>query len=90
MTAVLRAFEPATGGWTELCDPRHLRYRRRRRRRAGQLVVDGVRQQVLLFGGTSGPYFDELWAFDLTTSSWQRNTGPGPISRGGHSMAARP
>ena len=45
---------------------------------------------VPLFGGTSGPYSDELWSYDLVTSSWQRIIAPGPISRGGHSMVLDP
>ena len=85
----LRVFDPATGAWTDLCSigtcgpgpsPR----------RAAQLVVDSVRERALLFGGTSGPYSDELWSYDLGTSSWQRITAPGPISRGGHSMVLDP
>ena len=85
----LRAFDPTAGAWTDLC-PDPTCGAGPSPRRASQLVVDELRQRVLLFGGTSGPYSDELWAFDLVASTWQRITAPGPISRGGHSMVVDP
>ena len=86
---VLRAFEPATGGWQVLCDATSCGAGPAPRR-AAQLVVDPVRQQVVLFGGTNGPYLDDLWTLDLATMTWQRHTAPGPIARGGHSMVLAP
>ena len=84
----LRAFDPATHEWRQLCDalscgpgpaPR----------RASQLVVDEARNRVLVFGGTNGPYLDDLWSLSLDSSSWSRVDAPGPrpLSRGGHAMA---
>ncbi len=84
----LRAFDPATDQWHQLCDalscgpgpaPR----------RASQLVVDETRNRVLVFGGTNGSYFDDLWSLSLDSSTWSRIDAPGPrpLSRGGHSMA---
>ena len=83
----LRAFDPATDQWHQLCDalscgpgpgPR----------RASQLVVDEARNRVLVFGGTNGSYFDDLWSLSLDSSTWSRIDAPGPrpLSRGGHSM----
>jgi hypothetical protein len=84
----LRAFDPATGQWELLCDvtscgagpgPR----------RASQIVVDPGRRRLLLFAGTSGAYFDDLWALPLVGGTWTRLPS-GPISRGGHAMAIDP
>ena len=73
----LRAFDPATDQWHQLCDalscgpgpaPR----------RASQLVVDEARNRVLVFGGTNGSYFDDLWSLSLDSSTWSRIDAPGP------------
>ncbi|MGI9028606.1 MAG: Kelch repeat-containing protein [Ilumatobacteraceae bacterium] len=82
----LRAFDPASGTWEQLCDvtacgpgpaPR----------RAAQLVVDDARRRVLVFGGTNGSYFDDVWSLSLEDPVWTRldAAGPRPISRAGHS-----
>jgi Galactose oxidase, central domain len=55
-------------------------------RRASQIVVDGERHRLVLFAGTSGPYFDDLWELPLDGGTWARLPGA-PISRGGHAMA---
>jgi len=86
---VLRAFDPATGSWSVVCDATSCGAGPSARR-ASQLLVDEAGARGVLFGGTNGPYLDDLWVLDLATMTWQRVTTPGPISRGGHSMALAP
>ena len=56
----------------------------RRPRRASQLVVDEARNRVLVFGGTNGSYFDDLWSLSLDSLSLEsrrRTRAPPPLAR---------
>ena len=46
-------------------------------------VYDGARRRIVLFGGNSGPVYNDLWALDTDTRTWSR-LGPdatGPSAR---------
>lgn len=44
---------------------------------------------ILLFGGFDGSYYDETWIYDLSTNSWNEDTvGTGPSARNYHAMAS--
>jgi hypothetical protein len=85
----VRSFDPVTGAWSMLCDAMSCGPGPAARR-ASQVVVDEDRHRLVVFGGTNGTYFDDLWTLDLSSLAWRRVATPGPISRGGHSMALAP
>ena len=47
-------------------------------------VYDGTRRRIVLFGGNSGPVYNDLWALDTGTRTWTRlgsDAPPGPAPR---------
>ncbi|MCA9677432.1 MAG: hypothetical protein KC464_20580, partial [Myxococcales bacterium] len=49
------------------------------------MAYDELRQQVTLYGGWDGTFFDDTWLW--TGSDWQLATANGPGARDGHAMA---
>jgi uncharacterized protein (TIGR03437 family) len=56
------------------------------------LLFDPVRRRLIVFGGQASGFFSDVWAFDLTGSSWQQlsRDAAGPSRRYGHSAIYEP
>ncbi len=56
------------------------------------LIFDPVRRRLIVFGGQSGAFFNDTWAFDLAAKTWRQLGGgnPGPKPRYGHSAIYDP
>ncbi|HNT35845.1 MAG TPA: kelch repeat-containing protein, partial [bacterium] len=57
-------------------------------RESHSAIYDPGSATMIVFGGRNGTtYFDDLWVFDFSSSSWalHANSGKGPTSRAGHS-----
>ncbi|MBI1796523.1 MAG: hypothetical protein HYR74_05670 [Candidatus Eisenbacteria bacterium] len=57
-------------------------------RREHSAIYDPVRDRMIVFGGTDGGYYNEVWALNFApTPAWQRLTpsGTAPSARSGHS-----
>ncbi len=51
-------------------------------------TVDGDGEIAYLFGGRAGAtFYDDLWAYDLTTDTWTSISATGPAGRFGHNAA---
>jgi uncharacterized protein (TIGR03437 family) len=51
------------------------------------LVFDSARRRLIVFGGQASGFFNDVWAFDLATSTWRQlsSGNTGPSRRYGHS-----
>ncbi len=59
-------------------------------RGSGAAIYDPINHRIVLYGGTNGPWYDDLWQLDLTTAAgvWSPldadGVSPGPLV--GHTM----
>ena len=62
------------------------------RRFGHTLVYDSARRRLVVFGGQSGGFFSDVWAYDIAANVWQQLApdGGGPPSRYGHSAIYDP
>jgi len=51
------------------------------------LIFDSARRRLVLFGGQAGGFFSDVWAFNISSTSWQQLSADnvGPSRRYGHS-----
>ncbi|MEO8129387.1 MAG: kelch repeat-containing protein [Bryobacteraceae bacterium] len=56
------------------------------------LIHDPVRNRLVVFGGQSGGFFSDVWAFDIQRGAWQQlgRDEAGPSRRYGHSAIYEP
>ena len=83
----LHAYNPGTNTWNERTRNRNpgspaLRY-------AATTVWDPVNNQLLMFGGYGGVFYNDLWAYDPVSNSWTQRfpVGGPPVARSGHAAA---
>jgi hypothetical protein len=50
------------------------------------LLLDPVREQLVVFGGRGTATFGDTWLFDLATRTWREVEGPGPEPRFGQGV----
>lgn len=56
------------------------------------MVLDSARRRLIVFGGQTGGFFNDVWAYAIETGRWTRldRAGPSPSIRYGHSAIADP